>query len=176
MESPWEPLHVELGYDPEVSTVTVMRAETAINVTGGLPDIASVMGSAASYFTMRYDGKVAVLVAPHVAQTLAAEGWTKADVRRYLYEQGRVPAAALERSWMFTTAFKHQEWPAWIRQAAAQGAVPAVRDPDDIVLVVAGGTLPIPQNVYFPSWGFPPCRITRVVKVFEPTGGQGVVG
>ena len=28
---------------------------------------------------------------------------------------------------------------------------------------VAGGDLAIPQLAYFPSWGFPPCRITREV-------------
>src|SRR5207245_2839056 len=33
-QSPWQPLHVELGHAPEASTVTVPRAETVINVTG----------------------------------------------------------------------------------------------------------------------------------------------
>lgn len=163
-ESPWPPLHVELGYEAQTSTVTVMRAETAINVTGGLAEVASVMGSAASYFTMLYDGKVAVVLAPHVAQTLAAGGWSKADVRRYLYEQGRVPAEALARSWLFGTAHPEKKWPDWLRQAAAQGPVPVVRKAEDITLIVAGGTIPIPQNAYFPSWGFPPCRITRVIN------------
>ena len=93
-DSPWPPLHVELGYRPEQSTVTVLRAETAINVTGGLAEVASVMGSAASAFTMLYEGRVAVIVAPFVARRLAAEGWSKDDVRRWLHEQARVPVAA----------------------------------------------------------------------------------
>ena len=59
-DSPWPPLHVELGYRPEQSTVTVLRAETAINVTGGLAELASVMASAASAFTMLHEGRVAV--------------------------------------------------------------------------------------------------------------------
>lgn len=60
-QNPWEPLHVELGYDKDVSVVTVTRAETAINVTGGLEELASVMGSLASTFAMLHDGKVAVV-------------------------------------------------------------------------------------------------------------------
>jgi hypothetical protein len=55
-ESPWSPLHVELGHDARTSTVTLMRAETAINVTGGLAEVASVMGSAASNFSMLHMG------------------------------------------------------------------------------------------------------------------------
>jgi hypothetical protein len=93
-DSPWPPLHVELGHRLEQSTVTVLRAETAINVTGGLAEVASVMGSAASAFTMLYEGRVAVIVAPFVARKLAAEGWSKDDVRRWLHDQARVPVAA----------------------------------------------------------------------------------
>ena len=76
-ESPWPPLQVELGYAPDISTVTVMRAETAINITGGLAEVASVMSTAASYFTVMHTGKVAVALAPYVAQQLGRRGWRK---------------------------------------------------------------------------------------------------
>jgi hypothetical protein len=49
-DTPWPSLHVELGYRADQSTVTVMRAETVINMTGGLEELASVIGSAASLF------------------------------------------------------------------------------------------------------------------------------
>lgn len=164
-QSPWPPLHVELGHDARTSTVTLMRAETAINVTGGLAEVASVMGSAASFFALLHSGKVAVVLAPYVAQKLASEGWSKDDVRRCLYEQGRVSVAALEWSWLFSSVLGREKWPDWVRRAAEQGSVPAVKHPEDITLIVAGGDIPIPQNVYFPSWGFPPCRITRDIQL-----------
>jgi hypothetical protein len=157
-DSPWPPLHVELGYRPEQSTVTVLRAETVINVTGGLAEVASVMGSAASAFTMLYEGRVAVVVAPFVARRLAAEGWSKDDVRRWLHEQARVPPAAWQSWWLRATA---RQWPAWIAEAA--GGLPVVKEPGDITVLVAGGDLAIPQLAYFPSWGFPPCRVTREI-------------
>jgi hypothetical protein len=161
-DSPWPPLHVELGYRREQSAVTVLRAETAINVTGGLAEVASVMGSAASAFTMLYEGRVAVIVAPFVARKLAAEGWSKDDVRRWLHDQARVPVAAWREWWLRATA---RQWPAWVTEAA--GMLPVVKEPGDITVVVAGGDLAIPQLAYFPSWGFPPCRLTREIAVSD---------
>jgi hypothetical protein len=35
---------------------------------------------------------------------------------------------------------------------------------------VAGADLPIPQHAYSPSWGHPPCRVTREIV---PAPGPG---
>jgi hypothetical protein len=45
--------------------------------------------------------------------------------------------------------------------------LPVVKEPGDITVVVAGGDLAIPQLAYFPSWGFPPCRLTREIAVYD---------
>ena len=156
--SGWPSLRVELGYRVEQSTVTVLRAETAINVTGGLAELVSVMASAASAFTMLWEGRVAVVIAPFVARRLAGEGWSKDDVRRRLYAEARVPTAAWKAWWLRATAHR---WPAWIDETA--DTLPVVKSPEDITVVVAGADLAIPQLAYFPSWGFPPCRVTREV-------------
>jgi hypothetical protein len=162
--NPWEPLHVELGFAATASVLVVMRAECAINVTGSLEEIASVMGSAASAFTMLHEGKVAVALAPYVARRLAEKGLGKNDVKRWLFEHGRMPAEELRRSWLWSTIARRDGWPQWVRAAAQeQGAVPAVRAPEDVTIVVAGGDLEIPQHAYFPSWGFPPCRIVKEI-------------
>ena len=83
--SPWPPLHVELGFEAMESTVVVLRAESVINVTGGLDDLASVMGSAASGFTMLHGGVAAGRDCP-----LRREGAGGGRVR-----QGRRQAAPL---------------------------------------------------------------------------------
>jgi hypothetical protein len=161
--NPWEPLHVELGLDPAAGTVTLMRAETVINVTGGLEEIASVMSSAASQFSLMHGGKVAIVLAPYVARQLADDGWSKRDVKRWLHENGRVTTAQWERWWGRKALASHQ-WPRWVTRAAGQGGIPVVEDPNDITVVVAGGDLHIPQHAYIPTWGFPPCRITRSIR------------
>jgi hypothetical protein len=159
----WEPLHVELGFDRSSSTVTLMRAETVVNITGGLEEIASAMGSAVSQFSLMHGGKVAVVLAPYLARRLGADGWSKDHVKRWLYDNGRVPTAQWERWWGSRTLASHP-WPGWVSRAAAGGAIPVVENYRDILVVVAGGDLPIPQNAYLPTWGFPPCRITRPIQ------------
>lgn len=163
-DAPWPPLHVELGHGADEDVVIVQRAETVINATGTLDDLASVMGTSASAFAMLHSGRVAVIVAPFIARTLAREGWSRADVRRYLYEEGRVPVETWRRSWLHATAQPHA-WPDWIRAAEPGGRLPVVRDADDITVVVAGADLAIAQHAYLPSWGHPPCRVTRPVAL-----------
>ncbi|HZD24961.1 MAG TPA: hypothetical protein VE631_01775, partial [Alphaproteobacteria bacterium] len=142
-QSPWPPLHVEAGQPVEASTVTVMRAESMINVTGGLAELASVMGSAASAFSLLHGGKVAAVVAPATAAALAAEGWSKQDVRRHLWQHGRIPVAEWQSLWVYRNVIREDRWPDWVQEAVASGAIPAVERPDDIVVVVAGGDVPI---------------------------------
>jgi hypothetical protein len=161
-DTPWPPLHVELGYEPHQTVVVVQRAETVVNVTGLLDDLASAMGSSVSVFAMLWSGRVAVIVAPFVAARAAREGWTRADVQRYLHTHGRMPVDTWRRSWLHATAQPHA-WPEWVRAAEPTGRLPVVRDPDDITVVVAGADLAIPQNAYLPSWGHPPCRVVREV-------------
>jgi hypothetical protein len=165
-ESPWEPLHTEAGLPREADAVTVMRAETAINVTGGLAEVASVMGSAASAFSVLWSGHSTVILSPSLAASLAKDGLTKDAVREWLFEHGRWPADEWRASWLYRTVGGPERWPDWVRVAAEQGGeVPVVRSPSDLVLIVAGGSIPIPQHVYCPSWGFPPARITREVRL-----------
>ena len=166
-DAPWPPVHVDLGHAVDDNVVIVQRAESVINVTGTLDDLATVMGTSTSAFSMLHGGCVTAVVAPFVAANLAREGWSRADVRQYLHEHGRVPVEAWCRSWLHATAQPHA-WPEWIRAAEPSGRLPVVRDPDDITVVVAGADLAIPQHAYLPSWGHPPCRITRPIVL--PTG------
>lgn len=163
--SPWAPLHVEAGLAAEASAVTVTRAETVANVTGGLAEIASVMGTAMSGFGILWNGKPTVLIAPAVAADCARRGMSKADVCHFLWEHGRWRREHWEKSWLTERIVANRRWPDWVEQAATAGDIPVTRTPDDIVLVVAGGDVPIPQNAYCPSWGFPPACITREVRL-----------
>lgn len=157
---PWPALHVEAGLAGTQSAVTLMRAECAINITGDLDDIADVMGSAVSAFSLLHGGRVAVLLAPHVAARLAGEGWSKADVAQYLFDHGRVAPEQWRRLWVRREIVPSYGAPEWVKRAEAAGSIPVVESPDHIVVFVAGGDAPIPQHAYFPTWGFPDCRVT----------------
>ena len=159
--NPWESLREELGFAAEDDVLVVQRAESVVNVTGGLDDLATVMASATSAFSRLHGGKVAVILAPYVAKLLADEGRSKADVKRYLHEHGCASAEDFEKSWLASRLAGKTKWPAWVKEGVAQDRVPAVRNPDDITVIVAGGDIPIPQSAYLPTWGFPACRIAK---------------
>jgi hypothetical protein len=164
-QSPWEPLHVEAGLAAGANAVTLTRAESVINVTGGLAEIAGVMGTAASGFGILWNGRPAVLLAPAVAADCAKRGMGKDEVRRFLWQRGRWRREEWQTSWLTERIVVGRRWPDWVEDAAKAGDIPVCRAPDDIVIVVAGGDIPIPQNAYCPSWGFPPARITREIRL-----------
>jgi hypothetical protein len=136
-----------------------------MNVTGGIEEIASVMGTAASAFQIMWSGRPTIIVAPATAVQLAGRGMSKDDLRAWLHTNGRWPVEQWERSWFKTRLVADGNWPDWVLQAASEGAIPATEKPEDIVIVVAGGDVPIPQHVYCPSWGFPPARLTREIHL-----------
>jgi hypothetical protein len=92
-ESPWEPLHVELGFRPEQSTVTGYMARGTMHVENRttqdpehiLNTIADAMsyGGAPHYFR-KYPSLV--VMGPEHANILARQGWSKARVKQYLWE------------------------------------------------------------------------------------------
>lgn len=161
--SPWPPFRTEAGFAQDDNCLTLLRAETVMNVTGDLAAIASVMGSAASIFTMRHGGTVTVVIAPYVARLLAAEGYDKDKVRAHLHRHGRMPIEAWHDSWLYKRIIGPEDWPAWVKESATDGLIPAVETADDITVLVAGGDVEIPQCAYLPGWGFPPCRITKAI-------------
>ena len=166
--SPWPALHVEAGLSANDSAVTVMRAEACVNVTGGLDDLANVMGSALSAFSLLHGGCVAALIAPHTARQLAASGFDKPAVSRYLFEHARIRTEDWERLWITKKIAASYGIPKWVTKAAPTGRIPIVRRAEDIVIFVAGGEATIAQQVYFPTWGFPSCRVTKRIEPATP--------
>lgn len=149
---PWPPLRVELGWAEADSTITVLRAESAVNVTGGVAEILSVMSSATSLFNAAHRGRAAVLLAPHTAAGLAARGLSRRDAAELL-ARATIPTALWRQSWLAAA----------LKGNTRFGDMAVVADPADLTIVVAGGTVPIAQHVWFPSWGFPPAALTRRV-------------
>ncbi len=94
-DSPWEPLRVTLGFASDVSTVTVMAGESATSVSDhGSSDAAGVaatlalaMGNAWSPTWYPIGTTTGLLVCPEHAATLAADGWTKDDLRHAIVER-----------------------------------------------------------------------------------------
>lgn len=103
-ESPWEPLHVEKGLPVDASAVTVYMARNTLHVENRdtqdpeqvLLTIADAMSYAGSVMS-RGGSTTAVVMGPEHAQLVAGAGWSKADVKRFLWEHHGRPLGDLRR-------------------------------------------------------------------------------
>ena len=152
-ESPWAPYHTDIGYAKDASTVTVFAADPphVVDERGSttpqsmLTTFARVManGGNRSNFT---DSWQLVLMAPEHAKYVASQGFSKEDVREFLYHVARVPLHEFPRnnfdsfsSWrkkMFSNVSEHV-------------GVPVVRNKEDIKIFVYGAIGP--HSLYIPG-------------------------
>ena len=105
--NPWQPLHVEKGFAPDESVVTVMAAEAPHNIN----DHASIHAEAlltTAAMSMRQlgsnnmsgnGGEPLVVFGPEHAAQIAADGFTKEDVKRFLWEHSRFPLDDAAQEW-----------------------------------------------------------------------------
>jgi hypothetical protein len=97
-ESPWEPLHVELGFKPDESTLTLFAAgsphgiseQAARTARGVLKTITYSLAVNWSYRSCR-SVEVFLILAPEHVKTIQRDGWSKQDVRNFLFENTGVP-------------------------------------------------------------------------------------
>jgi hypothetical protein len=144
--SPWEPLHVERGFPREASTVTVVGAEGPHNVNdheshtaeGICTTIAGTLATTGNN-DVYYDAEPLIVFGPEHASTVAAEGWSKADVRRFIHMQaqialGRFSKENIERRFRVAPLFEGR-----YAQAGYEALVPMVRRPESLMIAVIGG-------------------------------------
>jgi hypothetical protein len=139
-ENPWEPLHVEAGLPREVSTVTAFGAEGPHNIQdhysatgiGILRTVAGAMGQAGSNNLLN-SGWPLLSLGPEHAATIARDGFTKRQVKDFLFEHARFPLGRLGPD--------YQRYQVTRRGAAdaPDTMLPIVREAGDIGVIVVGG-------------------------------------
>ncbi|MBI3031783.1 MAG: hypothetical protein HYY64_19945 [Candidatus Rokubacteria bacterium] len=145
-ESPWEPLHVELGYRPEQSTVSLAGVRSFHQVTDhtserGEEILETLAGSlravgAVSYYYQGRQGQVLVALCPEHAQKIAGAGYTKEAIKRFLFERARLPKGVL----VGRGNYGERTWPSWIEEASDDALIPIVGEPGHLIVIVAGGS------------------------------------
>ena len=147
-DSPWTPLHVEHGFRPEQSTVTVIASEAPHQFYNQLsPTAEGVLTTLAD--SMRISGTVmgqstyAVILAGEHMRTIAGSGWGKKEIRQFLFDHTENSHAHLKRTQRMAGAI----------QAADETTMrPLVASPDDILVVAAGGRAGA-FSAFVPGWG-----------------------
>ncbi len=161
--SPWEPLHVALGFRPDQSVVTVYGGEpphnvndhvstTAAGVLNNVSDVAATLGSNVGWYFSQ--SQLLVVLGPEHAATVAADGFTRADVQRFVFEHARLPLGRLKLGGMWGM----HDWPLWMRTATDDSVMlPQVPSPADVFVMVAGG--PGKHSAVVPN-----CTFSRAVS------------
>jgi hypothetical protein len=147
--SPWEPLHVEHGFARDESAVTVFAcvspdpllvpgdASRILRVIAtSIPSTGMNMFHAAGQFLLSFGVKP--------AQELARGGYSKADVKRWVWEHARFELGALRRADVLVKGEGHMYY--WGDEEAVElealpddTRLPLVRSPEMIHVAVIGG-------------------------------------
>ncbi len=144
--SPWPPYHVERGLAAAESAVTVFAGEAPHGISDHASRTARALaGSLGWSMTGLWNAKhfplyshTMLVVGPEHARTFADDGWSKADLKRYLFETIRAPYRAL------TPADDNGEGTnlrfAKGGEPAPDELIPKFPSTDELHVVVAGGT------------------------------------
>ncbi|MBI2161811.1 MAG: hypothetical protein HYU25_15795 [Candidatus Rokubacteria bacterium] len=160
--NPWEPLHVELGFPRDVSTVTVIGCEGPHNIQdhvshsglGILRIIAGAMGQAGSNNILA-KGWPLLSLGPEHAATIARDGFSKRQVKEFLFEHARFPLRRL--------GDEYHRWFAETRGTAdaPETMLPIVDAPDAISVIVVGGAGK--HSCWQPTFGTQTRPVTRAL-------------
>jgi hypothetical protein len=155
--SPWAPYSVEQGFQRGDDTVFVIATEGPHSVTNHVADdpegILDSMVSAMSTFAHNNavsSGSCAVVIGPEHATTIAAHGWTRHDVRSYLWLHAGNSFEQISFGHRYGRVY-NRNLPRWYRRTPDE-RIPVVPSPDDIHLFVAGGTAGR-FSAFLPGWG-----------------------
>jgi hypothetical protein len=164
--SPWEPLHVERGFQAGDSCVTACGAEAPHNVNDhgsttadgllrALAGTAATPGSNNVYL----GGEPLLLLGPEHARTIAGSGWSKRDVKRAFWEQARVRLDAFSPENLARFAVID---PARFAGRGPAETVALAASADDVMVVVAGG--PGKHSAIVPTFGSTRSVTVRIVE------------
>ncbi len=164
-ENPWEPLHVERGFEPGTSTVTVVGGESPHNINehgsvsaeGVLTTVAQTMCEPGSNNVYYYQEGPWVVLSPEHAADIAGDGWSKQQVKDYLFEHSKIPMTRFSRE--NVERFLFHRWPDWLKAEvrAWQGdpsrdvRIPLAGRAEDVNVIVAGGAGK--HSLFIPTFG-----------------------
>ncbi len=163
--SPWEPFHVEKGYPMDASTVTVIGASGSLNlIDQGSLDAVGLLKTFVSALAVigtnniYYGGDPVLLISPEHADTLSKGGFSKRDVKEYLFNSACTPIEQFSRDNVENVLKKRRphlfekEMPTCIRP---------IDKPDDLIVLVVGG--PGKHSVFVPTFGVN-WSVTRIIS------------
>ena len=150
----WDPLHVERGFEPDQSTVTLFAGEAPRAVRDQLSRTAPSLGAslglsmdAIAHVKLHGMSEAMLVVSPEHVKTFERDGYSKADLRARIQETTARPLAELLPDETCQKGTQTRALPAeWLGPDgrptgdALTRRFPKFESADDILIVVAGGT------------------------------------
>jgi hypothetical protein len=96
-----------------------------------------------------YAGEPLVVLSPEHAATIAADGYSKDDVRRALHELARMPLTSFSQENIERRMYR--KFPKLYRDRSLDTEVTVAQRWEDMMIVVAGG--PGKHSMYIPTFG-----------------------
>jgi hypothetical protein len=148
--SPWEPLHVEKGFKPHESTVTVFATEGPHQIYNQLSNdpqtlCITMADSMANLGSMNITGQqnMVVVFAGEHQEVFRHSGWSKAQVKQCLFDHAHRSTAEIKRAGRMSGPISKKDE---IERKHV------VRKPDDI-LVISAGARAGAFSACLPGWG-----------------------
>jgi hypothetical protein len=173
-DSPWSPLPADFGFAAEESTVTALVTRSVIHLEArhtAAPeqlgrDLAGTLARTGALVHETISG--VVVLGPEHAALFARAGWTKADVRQFVFEQATNSRAALaavgkeavSRTTRWRLPSDHPEAVQDTAGVAGRDDVPALNSPEALLIVVAGAA----------NGG-----VSALIETFGPRGGPPAI-
>ncbi len=164
-DSPWQPLHVERGFSPEYSTVTVFAAEGPHNINdhrsitgkGILMTAAATMATAGNNNLTYCTGEPILALGPEHASTIARDGFSKEQVKDFIFEHARLSLKLLSEE----NIQSRRSEPTHYGEFADSELVPVGRREDIVVMVLGGAGK---HSCFIPTFGMS-YSATRHIKL-----------
>ena len=172
-ESPWEPFHTERGFSEDDSAITLFagggpqqisdfqsRSAEQLMYSIGL----TMGGGLWNYKNYPLFGDTILVLSPEHAHTIAADGWSRKDVRQFLYDNVKKSIDDLKPGKQGGEGFGANLVKAFENNdLVVDGCVRKFRSPGSILVVVAGGTAGR-FSVTIPGWVADDLGSTPVTK------------
>ena len=173
--SPWEPLHVEHGFDRGDSTVAVLAAEApqivADTRSRNAPDLLATIARSVEVVAHHKAtglGDTAIVFSPEHVATLAADGWSKARVRQILWERLHKPVRELLPGRDGGEGLSDEALAGFPEGPLSEALVPKFQAPESLKLLVAGG--PAGRfTAIVPGWPFRNAPSRLVFRKIRPS-------
>jgi len=158
--SPWDSLAVEHGFAATDDTVALLAADAPLTVydqrSRTAPHLlATVAASMAviEHHKMTHWGDTLLVFSPEHAAIVAGDGWSKADVRRFLFERLQRPVCELVPGDNGGDGLPEHVLRKFADPEHDTTLIPKFRAPEHIKILVAGGTAGRFSAVV-PGWTF----------------------